>query len=147
MTLTEVRPDGQETYLSSGWLRVSHRKLDRRRSSELLPVQTHLFDDAAPLEPGTAVDVRVPIHPTAAWIRAGSAIRVTVLAPGGDVPLWQFRTIEEGTDTVTVVREADKPSSLVLPVVPAGDAPTPRPACGTLRGQPCRPYVPASNGG
>src|SRR6201999_2286672 len=28
ITLTEVRPDGQEVYVSRGWLRASHRKLD-----------------------------------------------------------------------------------------------------------------------
>ena len=36
---------------------------------------------------------------------------------------------------------------VVLPVVPVTvDAPMP-PACDSLRGQPCRTYVPASNGG
>ncbi len=28
VTLTEVRPDGQERFIQSGWLRASHRKLD-----------------------------------------------------------------------------------------------------------------------
>ena len=28
VTLTELRPDGQERYVQSGWLRASHRKLD-----------------------------------------------------------------------------------------------------------------------
>ena len=29
VTLSEVRPDGNETYVQNGWLRASHRKLDR----------------------------------------------------------------------------------------------------------------------
>jgi uncharacterized protein len=147
VTLTEVRPDGQETYLSSGWLRASHRALDEDRSSELLPFHSHRSEDAEKMVPGEAVDVRVPIHPTAAWLRAGSRIRVTILAPGGDVPLWKFRTLEKGDDTVSVVRDPAAPSSLVLPVVSRTEAPTPRPACQTLRGQPCRPYLAAANGG
>ncbi|MFM9053726.1 MAG: CocE/NonD family hydrolase C-terminal non-catalytic domain-containing protein, partial [Solirubrobacterales bacterium] len=28
VTITEVRPDGKETLVQSGWLRASHRKLD-----------------------------------------------------------------------------------------------------------------------
>jgi predicted acyl esterase len=147
VTLSEVRPDGRETYLTSGWLRLSHRALDRERTTELVPVQTHREQDARPLVPGEAVDARVPIHAVAAWLRAGSRLRVTVLAPGGDVPLWEFRTVEDGDDIVTVVRDEDRPSSLVLPVVRDATAPTPLPGCDTLRGQPCRVYVPAANGG
>ena len=49
VTLSEVRPDGRETYIQNGWLRASHRKLDPRRSSALDPVPTHLERDAAPL--------------------------------------------------------------------------------------------------
>ncbi|MFM7069896.1 MAG: CocE/NonD family hydrolase, partial [Actinomycetes bacterium] len=39
-TLTEIRPDGTEEYLTSGWLRVSGRKLDTARSTSTYPVQT-----------------------------------------------------------------------------------------------------------
>ena len=46
VTLTEIRPDGLETYVQSGWLRASHRKLGRKRSSAFEPVQTHLERDA-----------------------------------------------------------------------------------------------------
>ena len=38
VTLSEVRPDGNETYVQNGWLRASHRKLDARRSTALDPV-------------------------------------------------------------------------------------------------------------
>mgnify|MGYP003334263327 CR=1 FL=1 len=75
---TEVRPDGTETYLTSGWLRASHRKLDPRRSTATRAVPTHLPKDGAPLEPGKRVDVRIPINPVAAWVRKGSRLRVTL---------------------------------------------------------------------
>ena len=39
VTLTEVRPDGQERYIQSGWLRASHRQLDEAESTPLLPFQ------------------------------------------------------------------------------------------------------------
>ncbi len=147
VTLSEVRPDGRETYLTSGWLRVSQRALDDEATTDTYPVQTHLQEDVSPLVPGEFVDVRVPINPLVTWVRTGSRLRVTVLAPGGDVPLWEFDTIDDGTTTVTVQHGPDVPSRLVLPTVPATPAVTPLPACDTLRGQPCRDWVRASNGG
>jgi hypothetical protein len=106
-----------------------------------------LEKDGAPLEPGEAVDVRIPINPVAAWVRKGSRLRVTVLAPGGDVPEWNFKTTETGEDTVTVTLGGASPSKLSLGVLPKVPAPTPLPACNTLRGQPCRLFVKAANGG
>ena len=147
VTLSEVRPDGRETYLTSGWLRASRRALDEAASTETYPVQTHLREDEELLTPGEFVDVRVPINPVVTWLRAGSRLRVTVLAPGGDVPLWEFDTIEDGTTTVSVLHGPEVPSRLVLPTVPATPTVTPLPACDTLRGQPCRDWVRASNGG
>ena len=32
VTVSEVRPDGRETFVQSGWLRASERKLDPRRA-------------------------------------------------------------------------------------------------------------------
>ena len=37
-TITEVRPDGQESFVQGGWLRASARKLDARTSTLLEPV-------------------------------------------------------------------------------------------------------------
>ena len=37
VTVSEVRPDGKETFVQNGWLRTSGRKLDRRRSTLLEP--------------------------------------------------------------------------------------------------------------
>ena len=96
VTLSEVRPDGDETYVQNGWLRASHRKLDPRRSTALDPVPTHLGSDAAPLPRGRFTLVRVPICPVAHAFRAGSRIRVTVEAPGGDRPRWALRHRRHG---------------------------------------------------
>src|SRR6185312_15562819 len=57
VTLSEVRPDGNETYVQNGWLRASHRKLDRRRSTAIDPVPTHLRRDAASLPRGRFASV------------------------------------------------------------------------------------------
>lgn len=140
VTLSEVRPDGLETYVQNGWLRASRRKLDDARSSVLRPVQTHFERDAAPLPEGTFTPVRVELFPFAHAFRKGSRVRITVQAPGGDRPFWAFATLP-GTQINEIGRSISRPSSIVLPVLPDLDVPTPLPACPALRGQPCRQYV------
>ena len=139
VTISEVRPDGQETYVQSGWLRASQRALDRRASTALLPVQTHTRADVAPLPKGRPTLMRVPIYPFAHAFRAGSRIRVVVQPPGGNRPSWAFAT-RPGPADVTVARSSVRPSRVVLPLAAGVDVSTPLPACGTLRGQPCRAY-------
>ena len=148
VTLSEVRPDGKETYVHNGWLRASHRKLNAGKSTALDPVPTHLKRDAAPLPKGRYTLVRVPVYPTAHAFRAGSRIRVTVQATGGDRPRWDFDTIDSGNTRNTIALGGARASKLVLPVLAgAGAQGTPLPAATALRGQPSRTYVPASNGG
>ncbi len=147
VTISEIRPDGTEIYVQSGWLRASQRALDTTRSTELSPAYTNLEADAADLPAGEFTPVRVALFPFAHPFRAGSRIRLTVDAPGNSRAIWVFRTIDAG-ETVTIAHDASHPSRLVLPVVPDVPAPTAvPPACGALRGQPCRTFVPAANGG
>lgn len=145
VTISEVRPDGTEVYVQSGWLRASHRALDEAASTSLRPVHTHLEADAADLPPREATAVRIELLPFAHPFRAGSRIRLTVDAPGNNRPVWEFRTISDG-ETVSLWYDIARPARIVLPLVPgvAVTAPAP-PACGWLRGQPCRPYVAAMN--
>ena len=146
VVLTEVRPDGRETYVQSGWLRASQRKLDTRTSTPLLPVQTHTRRDAAPLPRGRASLVEVPLYPFAHAFRAGSRIRIVVQPPGGNSPAWAFGTLHHASPPVDVVdRSSAHPSKVVLPVATGVAVPTPLPPCGALRGQPCRTYVPLVN--
>jgi len=146
VTLSEVRPDGGESYVQFGVLRASYRELDPR-SSELETIPTFSAEGRAELPAGTVTEVRVPLYPVAYAFRAGSRIRVTIQAPGGDRPAWTFDTIEDGTTTNTISSSPAAPSRLVLPVLTGRSAAIPLPACGALRGSPCRPYVPAANGG
>ena len=139
VTLTEVRPDGQEMYVQSGWLRASHRVLDEAASTELRPVATHSESDAALLPDGEYALVRVEVLPFAHVFREGSRIRLIVDAPGGNRAVWAFDTIAQG-EQVTIGHDDVTPSRLVLLVVDGIDAPDPAPACGSLRGQPCRPF-------
>ncbi len=137
VTITELRPDGQEMYVQSGWLRASNRALDDGESTDTRPVHTHRREDAAPLPDGAFELVRVEVFPFAHVFRAGSRIRLIVDAPGGNRPVWEFDTIAGG-ERVTIAHDAAYPSRVVLPVVAGVDAPDEHPECGSLRGQPCR---------
>jgi hypothetical protein len=92
--------------------------------------------------------VRVPIFPVAHAFRAGSRIRVTIQAPGGDRPRWDFATVDNGSARNTVALGGARASSLVLPVIAGATAKgTALPGATALRGQPSRAYAAAANGG
>jgi predicted acyl esterase len=146
VTLSEVRPDGTEIYIQSGWLRASRRALDEEAGTELAPVLSFAEEDVEPLRPGQTAELAVPLLPVAHPLRAGSRLRLTIDAPGNNRPVWAFETLSDG-ERVTVDYGAAQPSRLSLPVVTDIALQPAPPACGALRGQPCRPYVPASNGG
>jgi putative CocE/NonD family hydrolase len=142
-TVTEVRPDGLETYVQSGWLRTSVRKLDKQQSTLLEPVLSLRKKDTARLPKGKFAKVTVPLYYQGHVYRAGSRVRVSLSAPRGDQPVWAFKEVQPREDTsVVVARDPKRPSRLVLPVVPGITAPTPLPACPGLRGEPCRTYQP-----
>ena len=140
VTLSEVRPDGTEVYVQSGWLRASHRKLEAARTTNVRPVHTDLESDAKPLPADQWRKVRVEIFPFAHPFRPGSRIRLTVDAPGGARPLWAFaNTIDDGQQ-VSISANRLRVSKLVLSQVPGVKIPAKAPACADLRSQPCRHY-------
>jgi uncharacterized protein len=137
VTLAEVRPDGREVYVQRGWLRASHRKLDRQASTVTRPVQTHLRADAEPLTPGVPTRMRVEVFPFAHMFRKDSAIRISIEAPTGLTGLWGFG-FNPSPATNRVYADAEHPSRLVINVISKLTAPIALPACDTRLSQPCR---------
>jgi hypothetical protein len=130
--ISEIRPDGQESFVADGWLRLSQRKLDQRASTVLRPVQTDLLADVEPLTPGVPVLARLQIEPFDHVFRAGSAIRLSIDAPASSlVPL-------PLPATNTVAHTPGMESAVVLGYLPGARAHAPLPACGQLLNQPCR---------
>lgn len=145
VTISEVRPNGDEMYVTSGFLRASYRTV-ARSSTIYAPVPIFTSSAATLLTPGGATTLRVPINPMAYTFRAGSKIRISISAPGGDRPSWEFGSfVTNGAVTNTVMFGKD--SALVLPTVSTVTPTDTQPACHTNRGQPCRTYTPAANGG
>ncbi len=145
MTVSEVRPDGLETFVQSGWLRASERKL-APGSTLLAPALSLRRRDVKPLPRGRYTEVVVPLYYEGHVYRAGSRIRITISAPGGDAPTWAFADLVPSRPaTVRVAHSEAMPSRVVLPVVPGVNVPTGLPPCPGLRGEPCRRYVPGAN--
>ena len=141
VTISEVRPDGSEMYVQSGWLRTSHRTLDETKSTDLLPVQTHLAADKTDLAKDGFTAVRIELFPFSYAFRAGSRLRITIDAPGDSRPVWAFET-PNNKESVTIAHDSTHPSKIVLSLIPDLKVPAGVAACGTLRGQPCRTYQP-----
>ncbi len=155
-TVSEVRPDGNETFVQNGWLRASERKLStnsknmfKQKPTALQPIPTFLAADEEPMPAGEFVPLTVPLYFEGHAYRAGSRIRVTIAAPNGTQPVWSFSETEPAGTTATesIAYSPDMPSSLTLPIVPGVAVPTALPGCPSLRNEPCRPYQPFANDG
>ena len=145
-TISEVRPDGKETFVQNGWIRAKARKLDPAKSTELEPVPSFRQEDFAPMPSNQFVPVTIPLYYEGHMYRSGSRIRVRISAPNGDQPIWSFsETDPTGQANVAIGYGAGMPSRLELPVVPGISAPTGLPPCPGLRGEPCRAYQPLEN--
>jgi predicted acyl esterase len=145
-TISEVRPDGKETFVQNGWVRGNERKLDPEKSTPLEPVLSLRESDVSPLPADSFVPVTIPLYYEGHAYRAGSRIRVTIAAPNGTQPIWAFdQTEPEGTAQVAIAYGAATPSNLLLPVVPGVSVPTGLPPCPGLRGEPCRGYQAFAN--
>jgi hypothetical protein len=146
-TVSEVRPDGKETFVQNGWVRGNERKLDAAKSTPLEPVLSLRQADVSPLPADSFAKVTIPLYYEGHAYRSGSRIRVTIAAPNGTQPIWSFAHAqpEGGKPDVAIAYGKDMPSRLLLPVVPGVDVPTGLPPCPGLRGQPCRDYQPFAN--
>ncbi len=145
VTVSEVRPDGKEVFVQSGWLRATGRKLDKKKSTKLEPVLSLRKRDSKPMPKGKYAQVTVPLYYQGHAYRAGSQIRVTISAVGGDQPIWAFDEATGDGAKISIAHSPDMPSQLLLPVVGGVDVPTDLPPCPGLRAEPCRDYVPYAN--
>jgi predicted acyl esterase len=148
-TISEVRPDGNETFVQNGWMRADERKLAtsannlfKQQSTVLAPIPSELAADVRPMPKNRFVEVVIPLYYEGHAYRAGSRIRVTIAAPNGTQPIWSFsQTVPKGTAKVSIAFSRSMPSSLVLPVVPSVNVPSSLPPCPSLRNEPCRSYT------
>jgi putative CocE/NonD family hydrolase len=137
VTLTEVRPDGQEMFVQRGWLRLSNRVLDDSRSTPLRPVPVDWPEAIRPLNPGEPVLARIEVNKFAHAYRKGSQIRIWIDTPSP----WGGYTFDYYAESATVKlwHDAEHLSMLRIGTLASIEVPDTFPPCGSVLQQPCRP--------
>src|SRR6202012_5127670 len=104
-----------------GWLRVSHRELDEKRSSPQQPVHPHTRE--ALLRPAERVAVEIEIWPSSTHFAPGQGLRIVVQGKdvitqaGPNSPLMRHeQTRNQGTHVIHTGGTFD--SYLLVPVIP-----------------------------
>jgi predicted acyl esterase len=152
-TVSEVRPDGNETFVQNGYMRANERKLStssnnlfKQPSTLLAPIPSELASDVQAMPKNRFVEVVIPLYYEGHAYRAGSRIRITIAAPNGTQPIWSFKeTVPKGPAKVSIAFSNRMPSSLILPVVPGVNVTSGLPPCPSLRNEPCRSYQAIAN--
>jgi putative CocE/NonD family hydrolase len=113
--LEDVDPSGRITYVTEGQLRALHRKVSPAGSPYELQVPCHTFrrEDAAPLVPDEPAEISFGLHPTSVLIRKGHSFRI--LIAGHDAGTF-VRIPAEGTPTIAIARNRERPSCIDLPM-------------------------------
>jgi putative CocE/NonD family hydrolase len=128
VTLRHIGPDGKDVWevgqhgqpvpLTKGWLRASHRKLDPKRSLPYRPYHPH--DERLWLKPGEPVECRIEIWPTCIVLAKGHGLRVDVQPRDGvgSAPYTHYHADYNSGAENTIYSGGDKPSYLMLPIIP-----------------------------
>jgi hypothetical protein len=104
-----------KTPVGQGWLRASHRKLDRELSLPYRPYHTH--DEKQPLKPGVPVELDIEIWPTCIVVPAGYRIALTVRGrdyehDGAAATLSNMKNPMKGCGPFTHEDPTDRPPAL-----------------------------------
>ena len=139
VTLTQVRPDGQEVFIQRGWLRLSDRQIDPSASTPVRPVLIDTPESIQALIPDTPVLARVELNKFAYLFGKGTRLRIWIDTPsfwgGYGFAYWPLPA------TNRIWHDKDHPSRLVLgeiPATPPSAGQVPSNSCVALN-QPCRP--------
>ncbi len=136
VTLSDLAPDGSETFIQSGWLRLSRRT----GSSENTALNHRISNreaDIRPVESGEVVDASIGTLAFAHVFRDGHRLVLTIDTPGASRAEWAFDVIP-----TPIQVEILSGSRVLLPQIDSAafevNVPADSPTCGTLRAQPCR---------
>jgi len=74
--IKDEAPDGSERTITRGFLKASHRAIDKKKSTVWRPWHPH--DKAAPIRPGEAYDYDIEIIPTCNLFQSGHRLRIEI---------------------------------------------------------------------
>jgi predicted acyl esterase len=114
----EIGQQQQPVPVAKGWLRASHRKLDRDLSLPYRPYHTH--DERQWLKRGEIVQAEVEIWPTCMVFRKGHRIRLDIQPKDGvgSAPYTHY-SADYNIGENTVYTGGDMASCLLLPIIPS----------------------------
>ena len=126
-TIRNIDPDGNDVWelgqqqqpvpVARGWLRASHRKLDRRLTLPFRPYHAH--DERQWLARNAPVRLDVEIWPTCMVFRKGHRIRLDVQPKDGvGAAPYTHYSADYNTGTNTIYTGGSMASHLLLPVIP-----------------------------
>jgi uncharacterized protein len=116
--MLETGQQGTPVPVAKGWLRVSHRELDPELSLPYRPYHRH--QRRLWLKPGEVVQVEVEIWPTSMVFRKGHRLRLDVQPRDGvGSQSYMHYHADYNTGTNTIYAGGERPSYLLLPVIPA----------------------------
>ena len=104
------------TPVSQGWLRASHRKLDKKLSKDYQPYHTH--DEIQPLSPGKVYELDIEIWPTSIVLPKNYRIALSIRGkdyawPGGEVKgLGNLDDVFTGVGPFKHQNETDRPEEI-----------------------------------
>lgn len=105
------------TPISKGGLKISHRKLDEKRTTEYRPYHTHRKEDYQPLTPGEVVEAKVEMLPMTAKIKKGWKLAFVVMAENEQGELVDaFDDYSAGAEN-TIYTGKTYPSYIQIPVI------------------------------
>nr|MDO8110494.1 CocE/NonD family hydrolase [Candidatus Sigynarchaeota archaeon] len=111
-----IDPKGGIHMITEGQIRLMHRKVSTAAPPYPLPIPYHSYKrkDALPVVPGELMEVTVALYPTSILLGKGSRLRIAI--GGADKDSFS-RCPAEGTTTLTVERDIEHPSRVILPIM------------------------------
>jgi predicted acyl esterase len=101
--------------VTEGILRLLFRRIDPNPPYVYpTPIRSFAKKDAMPLVPGEIVKLDIDLYPISYLFRRGHTIRVAIAGADAD----HFAQIPSRAPTLSIYRDASRPSALVLPEMP-----------------------------
>ncbi len=123
-TLEEIKPDGESTYLSEGWLDLRHRKVSEcPRPHDGAAFHSQSEADLQAVVPGERMTVPVEMYPVSVKVTAGNKLRLVVAGTDCDN---LYVPAQDPASELTVFLGGDGGSRLELPIENAGQRPADR---------------------
>jgi predicted acyl esterase len=120
VSLWDADPQGNETLLTRGYLKGSHRQLDPELSRPWRPYHTHIHPQA--LIPGEVYEFSIEVKPTGHLFKTGHKICLKIsgaideASRTGTEALHEAHLSNQAVNRVTIYHDAEHPSHLLLPI-------------------------------